>query len=99
MIMEVSIEIDILIYEWIRTAIPMRIIITNLGVGSYDFGAFFAGVGEELFVASDAVGMFLSEDVGLSGQRLVAVPTAEVLRVEFLVHGSRVLAREDQLKG
>jgi len=69
-----------------------------LGVGSYDFGAFFAGVGEELFVAGDAVGMFLSEDVGLSSQRFVAVPTAEVLRVEFLVHGSRVFAREDQLK-
>lgn len=42
--------------------------------------------------------MFLPQDVSLARQRFVAVPTAEMLRVKFLVHGSRVLAREDQLQ-
>ena len=70
---------------------------TYLGVCSYDFGAFFTGVGEKLFVASDTVRMFFPQDVSLSRQRLVAVPTAKVLRVKFLIHGSRVLAGENQL--
>jgi len=69
-----------------------------LGVCSYDFGAFFTGVGEKLFVASDTVRMFFPQDVSLSRQRLVAVPTAKVLRVKFLIHGSRVLAGENQLR-
>jgi len=66
-----------------------------LGVCSDDFSAFFAIIGEKLFVASDAVGVFFPEDVGLAGQRFVAIPTAEMLGVEFLVHGARVFARED----
>jgi len=69
-----------------------------LGVCSYEFCAFFAGVGEKLFVASDAVRMFLSQDISLAREILVAVPTGKMLRVKFLVHGSCILAGENQLR-
>jgi len=47
--------------------VPMLLFVREiLGVCSYDFGAFFAGVGEKLFVASDAVRMFFPQNVGLA---------------------------------
>jgi len=69
-----------------------------LGVCSYEFCAFFAGVGEKLFVASDAVRMFFSQDISLAREILVAVPTGKMLRVKFFVHGSCILAGENQLR-
>ena len=71
---------------------------TYLRVGADGRLALLAGVGEEVLVALDAVGVFLAQDVAVSGQREVAVEAAEVTTVPILLHRFRVLARKDQLK-
>ena len=71
---------------------------TYFRVGADGRLALLAGVGEEVFVALDAVGVFLAQDVAVSRQREVAVEAAEVTTVPVLLHRLRVLARKDQLK-
>ena len=69
-----------------------------LGVDADGLAALLAGVGEDGLVALDAVGMVVAEHVALAGQRLVALPAAEVTRVPVLGHGLGVLATENQLQ-
>jgi len=69
-----------------------------LGVDSDGLGALVAGVGEYLLVTSHAIGMFIAEDVSLTGQGVITLPTAEVSRVPILIHGFSVFPTEDQRK-
>lgn len=69
-----------------------------LGVDADGPAALLAGVGEDGFIAGDAVGVVIAEDVPLSCQALVALPTAEVLTMPVLVHGFGILPTENQLK-
>lgn len=71
---------------------------TYLGVDADDFVALLAAISEHALVALDAVRMLVPEDVALPGQRLVALPAAEVAAVPVLVHRLRVLATENQLE-
>lgn len=59
--------------------------------------AFLAAVGEDALVALDAVRVLIAEDVALAGQRLVALPAAEVTAVPVLVHRLGVFATENKL--
>jgi len=78
--------------------VPMLLFVREiLGVGADNLLTFGARVGKELFVASDAIRMFFPQNVSLTSQGLVAVPTSEMLGVEFLVHGASVFARKYQL--
>lgn len=69
-----------------------------LGVDADGLGALLAGVGEHLLVALHAVGVLITQHVSLAGQRVVALPAAEVARVPVLVHGLGVLAREHEIE-
>jgi len=62
-----------------------------LGVDADGTVAIVARVGEQRFVALDAVGMLITQDVTLARQRLVALPAAEVSQMPILGHGLRVL--------
>ena len=75
----------------------MRALESYLRVGADGHLAFLAAVGEQVLVALDAVGVFLAQDVTVTGQAHVTVPAGEVTAVPVLIHGFRVLAREDQL--
>lgn len=68
-----------------------------LRIDADGFVAFFAAVGEDAFVALDAVGVLIPEDVALASQRLVALPAAEVTAVPVLVHRLGVFATENKL--
>lgn len=59
--------------------------------------ALFAAVGEDAFVALDAVRVLIAEDIALAGERLVALPAAEVAAVPVLVHRLGVFATENKL--
>ena len=78
-----------------RLALLTRV--THLGVGADWRLALLTGVGEQVLVALDAVGVLLAQDVAMSRQRHVAVEAAEVAAVPVLLHRLGVLAREDQL--
>lgn len=69
-----------------------------LGIDSDSPLALLARVSELLLVALDTVRMLVTKDVPLTGQALVALPTAEMLSMPFLVHRVRVLCTENQLK-
>jgi hypothetical protein len=47
-----------------------------------------------LFVASNAVWMIILKNITRAGQRLVAVPTAEMIGMKVLTHASSVFAVE-----
>ena len=70
---------------------------THLGVSTDWCLALLTGVGEQVLVALDAVGVLLAQDVAMARQRHVAVEAAEVSAVPVLLHRLGVLAREDQL--
>ena len=63
-------------------------------IGSYFLFAFFTVVGEQLFVALDAVRMLVLEYVSGASQRDVTIPTAKVVRVKILIHSFCILAVE-----
>lgn len=63
-----------------------------LGINSDSLVAFLANIGKDGLVALDAVGMVVSQHIALSGQRLVALPAAEVARVPVLRHRLRVFS-------
>jgi len=60
--------------------------------------ALFASIGKDRLVTRDAVGVLIPQHVALSGQALVALPTAKVLSMPILVHGLSVLATENEPK-
>lgn len=65
--------------------VPMLLFVGQIfRINSYQFPAFFAAVRKHLFVASDTVGMLISEHVALAGQRFVALPATEMSRVPVL---------------
>ena len=66
-----------------------------LGVDADGTVAIVARVGEQRFVALDAVGMLITQDVTLARQRLVALPAAEVSQMPILGHGLRVLTAKN----
>jgi len=66
------------------------------GVDSNQLITLIAGVGKDRFIAADAVGMVITEDITLARQGLVALPTAEVGRVPVLIHRLRVLSAKNQ---
>lgn len=72
--------------------------ITDLGVDADGLAALLAAVGEHALVALDAVGVVIAQHVALPGERLVALPAAEVPAVPVLVHRLRVLATENELQ-
>lgn len=65
-----------------------------LGVGANFAFALLARVGEELFVAADAVWLFILENVAAACQGFVTVVAAEMISVKVLIHCSCVLAVE-----
>lgn len=67
----------------------------NLRVDADGFVALLAAVGEDALVTLDAVGVLIAKHVALTGQRLVALPAAEVTAVPVLVHGFGVFAAEN----
>lgn len=69
-----------------------------LGVDADDLVAFLASVGEDTLVALDAIGLFISQDVALSGEGLIALPAAEVTAVPVLVHRLGVFTAENELQ-
>lgn len=68
---------------------------THLRVNADGLAALLAAVSEDALVALDAVGMLIAKHVSLAGQRLVALPAAEVATVPVLVHRLRVFATEN----
>lgn len=68
-----------------------------LRVDADDLVALFAAVGEDALVALDAVGVLIAQHVPLAGERLVALPAAEVAAVPVLVHRLGVFATENEL--
>lgn len=70
---------------------------TDLRVDADGFVALFAAVGEDALVALDAVRVFVTEHIALAGERLVALPAAEVAAVPVLVHRLGVFATENKL--
>ena len=52
---------------------------------------------ELFFIAADAVRMVILKNISRTGQRLVAVPTAEVIGMKVLTHASGVFAVEYKL--
>lgn len=78
--------------------VPVLVFVRQvLRVDADGFVAFFAAVGEDALVALDAVGVLIPQDVALAGQRLVALPAAEVTAVPVLVHRLGVFATENKL--
>lgn len=78
--------------------VPVLLLVRQvLGVDADGLGALLARVSEHLLVAAHAVRVLVAQHVSLAGQRVVALPAAEVARVPVLVHGLRVLPGEDQL--
>lgn len=71
------------------------LLLTNLGVDPDDLAALLAVVRKHILVTLDAVGMFVTQHIPLSGQAVVALPAAEVVVVPVLVHGFRVFAAEN----
>lgn len=63
-------------------------------ISSDFFLAFFAIMSKLLFVASNAVWMIILKNITRAGQRLVAVPTAEMIGMKVLTHASSVFAVE-----
>lgn len=59
--------------------------------------ALLAAIGEDAFVALDAVGVLIPQHVALTGERLIALPAAEVAVVPVLVHRLGVFAAENKL--
>jgi len=53
---------------------------------------------EQLFIALDAIRMFVLKNVSRTGQRLIAVPTAKMIGMKVLTHSSCVLAVEYKLR-
>lgn len=77
---------------------PMLVLVRQvLGVNADGLVAFFAAVGEDAFVTLDAVGVFVTKHIALTGERLVALPAAEVAAMPVLVHRLGVLATENKL--
>ena len=71
--------------------------VTYLGVGANGSLALLTGVGKQVLIALDAVGVLLPQNVAVARQVQVTVEAAEVAAVPVLVHGFGVLARKDQL--
>ena len=59
--------------------------------------AFIAHIGENLFVALDAIGVIITENVALPSELSIALPAAEVVAVPVLVHCLGVFTGEDKL--
>lgn len=59
------------------------------------FAALIACVGKHLLVAFDAVGVLVAQYITLTGQRLVALPAAEMTIVPVLAHRLCVFAGEN----
>lgn len=57
--------------------------------------ALLTNVGKHILVAFDAVGMLVTQNIPLTGETFVALPTAEVTRMPILRHGLGVLATEN----
>lgn len=73
--------------------VPVLVLVRQvLGVGSNFALALFAGVGEELFVAADAVWLFILENVAAAGQGFITVVAAKMISVKVLIHCSCILA-------
>lgn len=69
-----------------------------LGIDSNYFSTFITCIGEYLFVTPSAVRMVVSQDVPLSCQCLIALPTTEMTRVPVLGHCFCVLPGENELQ-
>lgn len=79
--------------------VPVLLLVGEvLGVDANGLGALLAGVSEHLLVAADAVRVLVTQHVPLAGERVVALPAAEVARVPVLVHGLGVFAGEHELR-
>lgn len=73
--------------------VPVLVLVRQvLGVGSNLALALLARVGEELFVAADAVWLLILENVATAGQGLITVVAAKMISVKVLIHCSCVLA-------
>lgn len=77
---------------------------TKIGGSSAYFGvdanqliALIAGIGEDRFIAPDAIRVIITEDVTLARQGLITLPTAEVGRVPVLIHCLGVFPAKNQL--
>lgn len=76
----------------------VRVPYTNLGIDTDGLAALFARISEDGLVTGDAVRVVVPQDVALSSQALVTLPTAEMLTMPVLVHGLGVFATENELK-
>lgn len=72
-----------------------RKISTNLRVDADDFIALLACVGEDILVAFNAERMLVSQHIALTGERLVALPAAEMARVPVFGHRLCVFTAEN----
>jgi len=72
-------------------------VVWYLGVGSNDCLTLVTHVCKHRLVAVDAVGVLITQDVTVTGQRQITVETGEVTRMPVVVHCLRVLGREYQL--
>lgn len=57
---------------------------SHLGIDSNDCITLFASIGKNTFVTFDAIRMFFSQHITLTGETLVAVPAAEVTGMPIL---------------
>lgn len=71
---------------------------TNLRVYADDLVALFANVGEDAFVALDAIRVVVSENISLTGQGLVTLPAGKMTAVPVLRHSFRVFSTENELE-
>lgn len=76
--------------------VPMLVFVGEvLRVNANRLGTLVTLIGEHVLVALDAVGLLVPHDVPLSGECLIALPTAKVVTVPVFVHRFCVLAGED----
>lgn len=66
-----------------------------LRIDADGLAAFLAHIGENAFVALDAVWMLITQHVPLPGQTVITVPATKVPRVPILGHGFSILATKN----
>ena len=78
-----------------QSTLEEEMFVSYLGVSADWCFAVLTRVGEEIFVALDAEGVFFAQDVPMSRQRHVTVPAGKMPGVPVLVHGFCVFSREN----
>lgn len=85
-----SISVDrwflILSWQWIALCVTRQKISNYLRINTNWFGAFVAAISEDVFIAFDAIWMFIPENIPLTGESIITLPAAKVITVPVFIH-------------